>query len=99
MADKVAKLYQGKWFSMMSDAGNDAVAKALEKHVEKPFEKDQIMSIIGAVQKEVSEINPEQLHPSVHGGGEMMTGFSEVGDTAVRESMYMYLNYILDKDE
>ena len=57
------------------------------------------MSIIEAIQKEVSEINPEQLHPCVHEDGETMKGFLEVNDTAVRESMYMYLNYILDKDD
>ena len=39
MTDKIKKLYQGKWFAMLSDAGNDAVAKALEKYVAKPFEK------------------------------------------------------------
>jgi len=76
---------------MYTVAGDQAVELVLSEYLNRaaPIKKSEVQDIIKQIQDRVIEMGKGRVHPAKY--GDTWEGFNEVGDTAVRESLYMAL--------
>jgi len=77
---------------MYTEAGDQAVELVLSQYTSRavPIKKSEVQDIIKEISDQVEQMGIGKVNPSKYGGN-LREGFSEVSDTAVRETLYCIL--------